>query len=84
MRLSGASERVRRIAIVVAAATGAALVLWRLWPGQPVPQVPGVPPDHPADDASATREGPAADEASATREDPRADEAPRADGRPSG
>ena len=89
MRLAGASERVRRIAIVVAAATGAALVLWRLWPGQPVPRVPGVPAEHPAgdgpaaDEASATREGPAADEASATREGPASDEPPRADVSPS-
>ncbi len=72
MRLSGASERVRRIAIVVAAATGAALVLWRLWPGQPVPRVPGLPPDHPAGEA------PAADEPSATREGSASDEPPRA------
>ena len=77
MRLAGASERVRRIAIVVAAATGAALVLWRLWPGQPVPRVPGLPPDHPAGDASA------ADEPSATREGPASDQPPRADIGPS-
>ena len=61
MRLSGASERVRRIAIVVAAATGAALVLWRLWPGQPVPRVPGLPQDHPADEAPTADEPPRAD-----------------------
>ena len=61
MRLSGASERVRRTAIVVAAATGAALVLWRLWPGQPVPRVPGLPPGHPADEAPAADGAPRAD-----------------------
>ena len=77
MRLSGASERVRRTAIVVAAATGAALVLWRLWPGQPVPRVPGVPAEHPAGD------GPAVDEPSVTREGPAVDEPPRADVSPS-
>ena len=93
MRLAGASERVRRIAIVVVAATGAALVLWRLWPGQPVPRVPGLPPDHPAGDgpsvdeapaavdepSAAAGDGPAVDEPSATREGPASEEPPRAD-----
>ena len=53
MPLTGASERVRRIAIVVAAAIGAALVLWRLWPSGSVPRVPGLPADHVADEAPA-------------------------------
>ena len=84
MRLAGASERVRRIAIVVAAATGAALVLWRLWPGQPVPRVPGLPPDHPAGEAPAADEAPpAVDEPSATREGPASGQPPRADIGPS-
>ncbi len=77
MRLAGASERVRRMAIVVTAATGAALVLWRLWPSQPVPRVPGLPADREAGGA------PEADEASATREGPAPDEPPRVDGGPS-
>ena len=58
MRLAGVSERVRRIAIVVAAATGAALVLWRLWPSQPPPRVPGLPPDHPVDEPPRADGGP--------------------------
>ncbi len=39
MRLFRGSDRIRRIAIVVSAAIAAALVLWRLWPSQPVPPV---------------------------------------------
>ncbi|HXQ96140.1 MAG TPA: hypothetical protein VN800_04385 [Candidatus Acidoferrales bacterium] len=58
MRLFRGPDQIRRIAIVISAAVAAALVLWRLWPSQPVPPVSLPEPDRADKEAPHTEVGP--------------------------